>query len=235
MKESSIQIRSLHGPIKYVQNTAQHHTHRFLLSIRLPSGHSIYLFRLIPELLRGRSMAQWKPPQTAKSLKGIYVFDDGLMDTPLQANHKVSSIQFIYIKQSHLNTLPDPCVFYSICLSLCWRQGLIIQSRLALNSQCLPQPSENCNGRCAPYLAVCDNVEEAKLLRKPMFLQYIENQINSKQKTNSISLPDRKYFMFESHTDSLFEQVSELRKFNIYMKLVFSACVICHWNFLGYG
>lgn len=70
IKESSIQIRSLHGPVDYVQNTAQRHTLHFPLSIRLPSGTNIYLIRLVPELLRERSMTQSKPTRAAKSLEG---------------------------------------------------------------------------------------------------------------------------------------------------------------------
>lgn len=53
-------------------------------------------------------MVRRKSAQTAKSLEGTYVLDGHT----LQANHKLSSIWFIYMKDSHLNTLPDPCVMF---------------------------------------------------------------------------------------------------------------------------
>lgn len=81
-------------------------------------------------------MTQSKPTQAAKSLEGTYVFDDDLMDTPLQANHKLSSIQFIHMKQFHLNTLSDPCVipflFHLFVYMLVTRAYYIFQAGLEL-------------------------------------------------------------------------------------------------------
>lgn len=115
----SIQIRS----IKYAQNTTQCHTLCFLLSIRLPSGTNMYLIRLIIELLRERSMPQWKPPQTAKSVEGIYVLDGGLMNITFVCQSQINIHMFHIHEVFSSEQLSQICVLYlcyAMCLSICW-------------------------------------------------------------------------------------------------------------------
>lgn len=95
----SIQTRSLHEPIKYAQNTTQCHTHCFFLSIGPLPGTNMYLIRLMTELLRERSMAQQKPPQTAKALEGIYVLDGNLMSTTFTCQSKIN-IHMLHIYEA---------------------------------------------------------------------------------------------------------------------------------------